>query len=48
MTVSQKRMIEDMQKELERLANELNELKSAEYEGFESVETDDFLTQAYN
>ncbi|WP_197276386.1 hypothetical protein [Bacillus sp. JCM 19034] len=48
MTVSQKRMIEDMQRELERLANELNELKKAKYEGFESVETDDFLTEAYN
>lgn len=32
MTVSQKRMIEDMQRELERLANELNELKKAKYE----------------
>ncbi|WP_332630897.1 hypothetical protein [Halalkalibacter flavus] len=48
MTVSEKKMIEEMQKKLDRLANELNELKKSSHEGFEKLETDDFLTQAYN
>ena len=48
MTVSEKKMIEEMQKKLDRLANELNELKKTEHDGFEKLETDHFLTQAYN
>ncbi|MBP3952394.1 hypothetical protein [Bacillus suaedae] len=48
MTVSEKKMIDEMQKKLERLASELNELKKGTREGFEPLDTDDFLTQAYN
>ncbi|ARK28987.1 hypothetical protein [Halalkalibacter krulwichiae] len=48
MTVSEKKMIEDMQKKLDRLATELNELKKSSHDGFEKLETDRFLTQAYN
>jgi chaperonin cofactor prefoldin len=48
MTVSEKKMIDEMQKKLERLANELNELKKSSHDGFEKLETDHFLTQAYN
>ncbi|MFC0557481.1 MULTISPECIES: hypothetical protein [Halalkalibacter] len=48
MTVSEKKMIEEMQKKLDRLANELNELKKSGHDGFEKLETDHFLTQAYN
>ncbi|WP_227937990.1 hypothetical protein [Alkalihalobacillus deserti] len=48
MTVSEKKMIEEMQKKLDRLARELNELKRSGNDGFEKLETDHFLTQAYN
>lgn len=48
MTVSEKKMIEEMQKKLERLAREINDLKKSRHDGFEHLETDDFLTQAYN
>ncbi|WP_166485461.1 hypothetical protein [Halalkalibacter wakoensis] len=48
MTVSEKKMIEEMEKKLERLASELNELKKSSQSGFEKLDTDDLLTQAYN
>ncbi|TWI54444.1 hypothetical protein [Halalkalibacter nanhaiisediminis] len=48
MTVSEKKMIEEMEKKLERLASEIKDLKKASHDGFEHLETDDFLTQAYN
>ncbi|MFC0471178.1 hypothetical protein ACFFHM_11945 [Halalkalibacter kiskunsagensis] len=48
MTVSEKKMIEEMQKKLDRLASELNELKKSGHDGFEKLETDHLLTQAYN
>ncbi len=48
MTISEKKRIEDIQEKLEQLSKELNELKRAEEHGFEPLETDDLLTQAYN
>ena len=48
MTVSEKKMIEDMQKQLDRLATELNEFKKSSHQGFELLETDQYLTEAYN
>ncbi len=41
-------MLDEMEKKLEHLASEINDLKKASYDGFEQLETDDFLTQAYN
>lgn len=48
MTVSEKKMIEEMQKQLDRLATEIDELKKSNNNGFEQLDTDVFLTQAYN
>ncbi|WP_165763748.1 hypothetical protein [Halalkalibacter urbisdiaboli] len=48
MTVSEKKKIEDLQEKINRLSVELDELKKANRDGFEPLETDDFLIQAYN
>ncbi|WP_368505657.1 hypothetical protein AB3N04_08675 [Alkalihalophilus sp. As8PL] len=48
MTVSEKKKYEDLQRKIESLTHELNELKKVDKEGFEPLETDHFLTQAYN
>ncbi|WP_198510281.1 hypothetical protein [Bacillus solitudinis] len=48
MTVSEKKMIDAMQKKIEKLTVELNELKKVNHNGFEKDETNDFLIQVYN
>ncbi|MCM3714469.1 hypothetical protein [Halalkalibacter oceani] len=48
MTVSEKKALEEMQKKLELLATEINDLKKSSQNGFEQLDTDDLLTQAYN
>ncbi len=48
MTVSEKKLIEEMQEKLDRLASEINNLKKSSHNGFEQLDTDVFLTQAYN
>jgi len=48
MTVSEKKLLEEMQRQLDRLANEIDDLKSSKHNGFEQLDTDVFLTQAYN
>ncbi|WP_017729021.1 hypothetical protein [Halalkalibacterium ligniniphilum] len=48
MTVSERKMLEDMENTLERLKIEIKELKKADNNGFDRLETDDYLTEAYN
>lgn len=48
MTVSQRKLLEEMQKTLDRLASEIDDLKKSNNNGFEQLDTDEFLTQAYN
>ncbi|WP_198507800.1 hypothetical protein [Bacillus sp. FJAT-45037] len=48
MTVSEKKKFEDLQRKIESLTHELNQLKRMEQDGFEQLDTDAFLTQAYN
>ncbi|MED1563512.1 hypothetical protein AJ85_18170 [Alkalihalobacillus alcalophilus ATCC 27647 = CGMCC 1.3604] len=50
MTVSEQKMIEDMQEKLEQLSLELKKLKEKPYTStqFERTEADDFLLQTYN
>lgn len=48
MTVSEQKLLEEMQKTLDRLANEIDDLKKANKHGFERLDTDQFLIQAYN
>ncbi|GAF67037.1 hypothetical protein BTS2_3945 [Bacillus sp. TS-2] len=50
MTVYEKKMIEDIQEQIERLSRELNKLKESPrpVSEFERLETDDFLLQTYN
>ncbi|WP_169819167.1 hypothetical protein [Anaerobacillus arseniciselenatis] len=46
-TVDEK-VLEEMEKQIERLSKELNELKKPQNVGFEKLETDQYLTEAYN
>lgn len=49
MTVSvDLKVIEEMERQIEVLRKELKELKKRESTGFEALETDVFLTEAYN
>ncbi|MED3646382.1 hypothetical protein P4475_06055 [Halalkalibacterium halodurans] len=48
MTVSEKKQLDDKERMIERLKVEIKELKQSKKEGFDSLETDHFLTEAYN
>jgi hypothetical protein len=48
MTVTQVKILEDMEKQIERLTVELKELRKVETDGFEQLDTDLFLTEVYN
>lgn len=48
MTVAEAKVIEDMEKKIERLTIELRELKKVQSDGFEPLDTDLFLTEVYN
>lgn len=41
-------VLKRMEREIERLQAELKRMKSGKEEGFETLETDDFLTEVYN
>ncbi|WP_139193707.1 hemagglutinin [Anaerobacillus alkalidiazotrophicus] len=42
------KVLEEMEKQIQRLSKELNELKKPKNNGFEKLDTDVFLTEAYN
>ncbi|WP_179295563.1 hypothetical protein [Bacillus sp. FJAT-45350] len=42
------KVLEEMQKKIEKLTVELRELKKVERDGFEKLDTDMFLTEVYN
>ncbi|WP_169823125.1 hypothetical protein [Anaerobacillus alkalilacustris] len=42
------KVLEEMEKQIQRLSKELNELKNPKKSGFEKLDTDEFLTEAYN
>jgi hypothetical protein len=42
------RVLEEMEKQIQRLSEELKELKKPQQDGFEKLDTDAFLTEAYN
>lgn len=46
-TVDEK-VLEEMEKQIQRLSKELSELKQPQQDGFEKLDTDVFLTEAYN
>ncbi|MFN7251477.1 MAG: hypothetical protein ACK4M9_11880 [Anaerobacillus sp.] len=49
MTVSiDVKVLEEMERKIERLTRELKELKKTEVNSFERLDTDVFLTEAYN
>jgi hypothetical protein len=42
------KVLEEMERKIERLSKELKELKKPEVNRFEKLDTDVFLTEAYN
>lgn len=42
------KILEEMERKIERLSKELKELKKTETNSFEKLDTDVFLTEAYN
>ncbi|MFB4165807.1 hypothetical protein ACE1TI_18915 [Alteribacillus sp. JSM 102045] len=48
MTVSQKRAIDSMERQIDELNTKLKLLKHGKEEKFEQVETDDFIIEVYN
>lgn len=48
MTVSQKKSISNIEKQIEELNTKLNNLKRNSEERFEQLETDDFILEVYN
>ncbi|SDI52309.1 hypothetical protein [Alteribacillus bidgolensis] len=48
MTVSQKKSIVSIEKQIEELNTKLNNLKHKSEEKFEQLETDDFILEVYN
>ncbi|WYP27626.1 hypothetical protein NSQ54_05820 [Alkalihalobacillus sp. FSL W8-0930] len=48
MTISEKKQIEIMERQIEQMKSELTELKKKSNNGFELLETDELLVEAYN
>ncbi|MFK3939636.1 hypothetical protein ACI2JA_19190 [Alkalihalobacillus sp. NPDC078783] len=48
MTISEKKRIELIERQIEQMKTELTELKKKSNNGFESLETDELLVEAYN
>ncbi|MDQ0208288.1 hypothetical protein [Alkalicoccobacillus murimartini] len=48
MTMSEKKRIELIEKQIEQMSSELKELKNKSHNQFETLETDELLVQAYN
>ncbi|MCM2676782.1 hypothetical protein [Alkalicoccobacillus plakortidis] len=48
MTMSEKKRIELMEKQIEQMRTELKELKKKPHNEFELLETDELLVEAYN
>lgn len=48
MTISEKQRIETIEKQIEQMKFELTELKKKSNNGFEQLETDELLVEAYN
>ncbi|MGN7312177.1 hypothetical protein ACTHQ4_13875 [Alkalicoccobacillus gibsonii] len=48
MTISEKKRIEVIERQIEQMKSELTELKKKSNNGFEALETDELLVEAYN